>query len=89
MEDQIQTAHSISIENRLRTVITAVAEVLSATEKMVNLKLDDGAMQISGESLRINKLSVDEKLLILDGTINEIKYVNKLSSKSFLKRIFK
>ncbi len=89
MENQIQTAHSISIENRLRTVITAVSEVISATEKLVNLKLEDGAMQIAGNDLKINKLSIEEKLLILDGTINELKYLNTPSGKSFFKRIFK
>ena len=89
MENQIQTAHSISIENRLRTVITAVAEVISATEKLVNLKLEDGAMQISGTDLRINKLSLEEKLLILDGTVCDLKYVNCANGKSFLKKIFK
>ena len=89
MENEIQTAHSISIENRLRTVITAVTEVISATEKMVNLKLEDGSLQISGEDLHINKLSLEEKILILDGRVDDIKYLNKTSSKSFLKRIFK
>ena len=76
MENEIQTAHSISIENRLRTVITSVTEVISATEKMVNLKLEESMLQVSGEDLHINKLSVDEKILILDGLINEIKYTN-------------
>lgn len=89
MENQIQTAHSISIENRLRTVVTAVVEVISATEKMVNLKLDDGAMQITGSNLHINKLNIEEKLLILDGTIIELKYLNTIQGKSFFKRIFK
>ena len=89
MENEIQTAHSISIENRLRTVITSVTEVISATEKMVNLKLEESMLQVSGEDLHINKLSVDEKILILDGLINEIKYTNKTPTKSFIKRIFK
>ena len=89
MENEIQTAHSISIVNRLRTVITSVTEVISATEKMINLKLEESAMQILGENLHINKLSVDEKLLILDGLINEVKYTNKPMPKSIFKRIFK
>ena len=89
MENQIQTAHNISIENRLRTVITAVTEVISATEKLVNLQLEEGAMQITGENLHINKLNIEEKLLILDGTICELKYLNFHPGKSILKRLFK
>lgn len=89
MENEIQTAHSVSIENRLRTVISAVTEVISATEKLINLKLETCSMQITGENLHINKLSIEEKLLILDGTINELKYVETITGKSFFKRMFK
>lgn len=86
---ETQTSHKITIENRTKTQITDVVEVKSATEKVVVLLLSKGAMQITGENLHINKLSIEEKVLLLDGTVTELKYTEKTRTKSFFKKLFK
>ncbi len=86
---ETQTLHKITIENRTKTQITDVVEVKSATEKVVVLLLSKGAMQITGENLHINKLSIEEKVLLLDGTVTELKYTENTKTKSFFKKLFK
>lgn len=86
---ETQTLHKITIENKTKTQITDVVEVKSATEKVVVLLLSKGAMQITGENLHINKLSIEEKVLLLDGTVTELKYTEKTKTKSFFKKLFK
>lgn len=86
---ETQTLHKITIENRTKTQITDVVEVKSATEKVVVLLLSKGAMQITGENLHINKLSIEEKVLLLDGAVTELKYTENTKTKSFFKKLFK
>ncbi len=84
----IKPQHNVTMENRSKTIITGVQEVLSATQGGVYIKLYDGQMEISGENLKVEKLSPEEKLLIISGLVNSIKY-NTLSSKNFFKKLFK
>ena len=81
--------HTLSLENGTRLLITGVEEVISATEKGVILKLKNRGMQVSGEALRVEKLSPEEKLLILVGQIYDIKYSGGGEKTCFLKKLFR
>ena len=87
-QNTIACPHSLTLENGTRMLISGVEEVISATEKGVILKLKSYGMQISGEALRVEKLSPEEKLLILTGQINAINYSNG-GKTCFLKKLFR
>ena len=81
--------HTVNIYNREKIEVLGVLEVLSSTEKEVNVKLQDGYMRIFGSGLTISKLAPEEELLIASGVVGGIKYENKATKKSFFGRVFK
>ncbi len=89
MEVKVNPSHMVTIDNRKKMMITAVIEVVSATEKCVIAKITDKTMYIMGRDLRIAKLSLEEGLLILEGEIENLKYQETASSRSFFKKVFK
>jgi sporulation protein YabP len=80
---------SVSIENRAKTIVTGVAEVVSATEHGVLLRLIDGTLEIAGNGLRVEKLSPEEKLVSILGEVGGLKYDGSKETKNIFKRIFK
>lgn len=84
-----QQKHSIIVENKTFAKITAVAEVISVTEKSAFVKLADGNLQIYGANIKIEKLSPEEKLLTLVGEFSKFEYTNLAGGKGFFKKIFK
>ena len=81
--------HSLSLDNQSRAHITGVQEVISATEKGVLIKLATGSMQLAGEGMRVEKLSPEEKVVIIVGTIYEIKYGHAGAKTGFFKKLFR
>ena len=50
----------------------------------------DGEMVIEGENLDMSKLSIDENIISIDGTINSMVYAKpKKPQESFLKKVFR
>jgi len=90
MAEQLQksTNHSITIDNNKRAIITGVVEVISSTDKAVVAKTDTVSFQLSGESLRVSKLDLSEKVCHVEGDIFKLEY-NRNGGKSFVKRLFK
>ncbi|MBQ8468361.1 MAG: YabP/YqfC family sporulation protein [Clostridia bacterium] len=80
---------TLVVENKNQTKITGVVEVLSATDKAAVIKLVDGNVQIFGAGLKVEKLSPEEKLLLLSGSVSKIEFLNELGGKGFFKRLFK
>lgn len=89
MEKQTEN-QTLVIENKSHTRISGVQEVLTATDKGVLVKLFTvGAIQLFGSGLKVEKLSPEEKLLVLSGTISKVEYIAELGGKGFFKRLFK
>ena len=80
---------TLFVENKNQTRITGVAEVLSATDKTALVKLNDGHIQIWGTGLKVEKLSPEEKLLLLNGNVTKIEFLSQVVGKGFFKRLFK
>lgn len=81
--------HNVTIENCKKINITAVLEVISAQDNCVVIKTEVGGMQIQGSALRVEKLSLEEKLLVLEGNISCVKYVGAVAKKGFFAKLFK
>ena len=88
-KQQIFKSQLVNIFNREKIDITGVLEVVSSSEKEINLKLENANLQIFGNKLTILKLIPEEKLLSAVGVINGLNYVNKFTKKSFLGKVFK
>ena len=81
--------HSVSISGRDKIEVLGVSEIFSSTDKEIYAKLEDSVMLIVGEKMTITKLIPEEKLLSVSGIINGVNYVEKLTKKSFLGKVFK
>lgn len=83
---------NIVLENRNKLTISGVLDVLSFDDQIVILETDLGLLNIKGEDIRINKLSIDTSDVILEGEIDSLSYSQKDENKkasSILGKIFK
>lgn len=84
--------HNVTVEGRRRMSISGVYDVDSFDEKGIVLFTSEGVMEITGESLHINRLNVDTGEVSIEGELYAISYSDEDFHKkgsSFLSRIFK
>ena len=84
---------NLILENRRKLSVSGVLDVLSFDDQIVIIETELGLLTIKGETLRINKLSIDTSEVIVEGQIDSISYsskeLNKKSNEGFLGKIFK
>lgn len=88
----IKSKHDVTIEGREKLVVTGVKDVASFDDNTVVLDTEGGGLTIKGTELHINKLSVEDGNLFIEGFIISCIYSDKLDVKktgSFLSNIFK
>ncbi|RDY26642.1 sporulation protein YabP [Romboutsia weinsteinii] len=82
--------HSISLKERSNLVISGVEHIYSFNDTKVEVRTSAGEMIIEGENLDMSKLSLDENVISVDGTINSIVYAKaKKPQENFFKKVFK
>ena len=62
----------ITLKDRSRLSITGVEDVQSFDDKSIILKSNHGMVAIDGESLRIDELSTDNGVLLVEGQIGGV-----------------
>ena len=67
-------AHRVTLENRERLTISGVEEVESFDEGTILLSTVLGDLEIQGEGLHIEKLSLDGGDLSVEGTVSALLY---------------
>ncbi len=67
-------AHSIHIDNRLRTSITGVMDVVSFNEQEVMLLTEAGALNLVGNSLHLAKLNLEDGQICIEGELLALDY---------------
>ncbi len=84
--------HNITLEGRERLAITGVKDVTSFDDNTVVLDTEAGGLTVKGTDLHINKLSVEDGNLFVEGYIISCVYSDRIDVKktgSFLSNIFK
>jgi sporulation protein YabP len=85
-------AHDVTIEGREKLAVTGVKDVASFDDNTVVLDTEGGGLTIKGTDLHINRLSVEDGNLFIEGFIISCIYSDKLDVKktgSFFSNIFK
>ena len=67
-------AHSIHIDNRMRTSITGVMDVVSFNEQDVVLLTEAGPLNIAGSNLHLNKLNLEDGQICIEGELLALDY---------------
>ena len=67
-------AHSIHIDNRQRTSITGVMDVVSFYEQEIMLLTEAGPLNIVGTSLHLSKLNLEDGQICIEGELLALDY---------------
>lgn len=96
LEDRKQLQNNVIqnlvLENREKLSISGVLDVLSFDDQIVIVETELGLLNVKGENIRINKLSIDTSEVIVEGDICSLAYSEKEFDKkgsSLLGKIFK
>lgn len=82
--------HNLILENRESLGVSGVNEIVSFDEKEVVLKTEAGKLTVSGNGLKMSKLSVESGDVTVYGSIRSMAYSDAGADKeSFFKKIFK
>lgn len=84
---------NLILENREKLSISGVLDVLSFDDQVVIVETELGLLNIKGDNLRINKLSIDTSEVVVEGDIYSMIYsekdLNKKGTSSLIGKIFK
>lgn len=85
--------HTVVMQNRERLTITGVNDVESFNEETISVSTSAGYIIIKGNALHINRLSLDDGELLVEGYIDGLNYADKIDghgkASSFLGKMFK
>ena len=81
--------HRVEIQNREKITITQVTDVDAFDENALWANLKEGGIELTGQSLNIERLDLEEGLLVVSGHLDSLTYTVKKSreKKSFLERL--
>ena len=80
----VKRPHNLILEGRRSASISGVNDVESFDENTVVLATDLGMLEIHGDNLHVNKLSVDSGELTVDGQIDSVVYTEAKGEKGGL-----
>ena len=73
-EEKRNARHTVIMEKREQISITGVDDVLSFDEEGIICETDMGILVIRGMNLHVNKLSLENGELFIDGEIDSLEY---------------
>lgn len=89
MEVNVEKPSRLILENRRDLTLTGITKVVSINENSAFVLVNGTKLNIVGSNMSIEKLDVNDGVLNITGSINEIRYSGKNVKTSFFKRLFK
>ena len=91
MEDKRNMPQNIILEDRERLSVSGVLDVESFCEDKILLETTLGFLEIEGNDLKMNKLSVDSGELMIEGDISSVNYTDESREQkgSLISRLFR
>ncbi len=92
MEEKSFKEQNIVIQNREKTIVTGVEDILSFDDELVIMQTSLGMLTIKGQELKMNKLNLDNSELIIEGKTCAIAYsdaVDGNKKQGFMSKLFK
>ena len=78
--------NKITIDNRNKISISGITQVISSNETTITMLVKTTKLIVLGKELHIEKLDVENGILVAGGTIDSVKYSG---GEGLIKRIFK
>lgn len=93
MEDLNGGTHKISISNRCTCTMNGVNDVLSFDIHEILLETEQGILMIKGDDLHVNRLTLDQGEVDIEGRIDSFTYSEGVAthreSESLLAKLFR
>ena len=86
-KNEIKRKHTLSLTDKVS--ITGVENVLTLGEKIVDLKLSDRFLTLTGSGFSPIHLDIEQGNLVLAGSVLTVKYSSGKEKESFVKKLFK
>ena len=80
---------NLTLNNRTELNVTGIQKVKSTEPNQVIAIIDNGNIIIHGNNLSVENLDIKQGNLVINGTINSIKYSNQVSKSFSFKNMFK
>lgn len=81
--------HSLSLDNREVLNLTGILDVSGFDEETISLQTPCGNLIVKGQSLHINRLSLDTGDVSVDGRINSLQYLGDTRQKGIVSKLFR
>ena len=89
MSSEKPLIHNIIIENRKKSTLSGVKDVLGYDAESIFLLTDMGNLTIKGTDLKINRFSTSEGELDIEGLIVAFVYTHETKNGNLFSKIFK
>ena len=66
--------HTLMIEERERTVVNGVTDVLGFDEGLVSMETTAGSLTVRGEELHVEELNLEHGRVVLTGAVTALEY---------------
>ena len=80
---------SICIEDRKKLTLIGATKVISSTNTQAVVEVGGCNVVITGSNIEVVKLNLENKEVVFSGTINSLKYTQKVEKTNVFKRLFK
>ena len=82
--------HVLTLENRKKLTINKVVDVDAFDENNLWANTQEGTVEINGENLHIERLDIEEGILVITGKIYAFCYTDKIiKEKRLLSKVFR
>lgn len=90
MANEKNVIQNIILENRQKISVSGVLDILTFDEEEITLETELGQLNIKGENLKVEKLTVDTGEVVAKGDFDSIFYTKDAPARkgSLLKSIF-
>lgn len=88
MTDGQQLPHSLSLDERKKLSVTAVAEVVSFDEEAIVLRTSLGTLVVQGQELKLRQLTLEGGNVAVEGKIDSLAYEQTRQTGALLRRLF-
>lgn len=85
--EEISADTTITLTNQTNLFLTGVTKVFNVCPNEIIVELGGKKLIIYGSNMEIQRVDLENKILIVDGIVTCIKYSQK--KQSFFKRVFK
>lgn len=88
MTDGQQLPHGLSLDERKKLSVTAVAEVVSFDEEAIVLRTSLGTLVVQGQELKLRQLTLEGGNVAVEGKIDSLAYEQTRQTGGMLHRLF-